>query len=328
MSDGGPILVFGITQRSGTHFLQELLLRHPRVVGAQSILDEDYLVEMSDALELYARVLARRWHNSPRAVETRPLLLESLGDGLGSYLTRLHQIGVNSGDEAAAADYQTGIQLVTKSPTAVNLRRAFQIFPRGRVLVLIRDPRSVVESGMKGLGWSFEQALDNWSRGAAEIAAAETSRDWRAAQARLVRYEDLVADTRHEVERLLEFLDLPVEEYPADAAEDVPVIGSSFFFPDGRTEDSTQDTFWAPVARDATFQPLARRTEWSARMRSRLEWTCGESARRFGYDLDPAPDAPWVGVDNRVADLVHGLHRRSRRLARRVVDAAQLVRMV
>ena len=328
MTDGGPILIFGITQRSGTHFLQELLLRHPRVVGAQTVLDEDYLVEMSDSLELYSRVLARRWHNSPRALDSRPLLLESLGDGLGSYLTRLHQIGVGSGDEAPASlGDDADAVLVTKSPTAVNLRRAFQIFPRARVLVLIRDPRSVVESGMKGLGWSFEQALDNWARGAGEIAAAEASADWKAAQGRIVRYEDLVADTAGEVGRLLEFLDLSVPEYPFEAAEEVPVIGSSFFFPDGRPQDSTQDAFWAPVTRDATFQPLGRRTDWSERMLSRLAWTCGEAAGRYGYQLDAVLDSPVRHIDHRVTDLVHGANRRTRRLARRVVDAAQLTRM-
>ena len=57
------IFILGIMHRSGTNFLNSLLLRHEAVDYA-GITWEDFLLEHAELLEIYAEKTSKHWHES------------------------------------------------------------------------------------------------------------------------------------------------------------------------------------------------------------------------------------------------------------------------
>ncbi len=99
-------------------------------------------------------------------------------------------------------------RLVTKSPSVRHLARFFAFFPSARLLILVRDGRSVVQSGMDTFGWDFDRGCRAWSEAASTIRHFQQAEAARADRWRLVRYEDLVDDTEGQLRRIFEFLGL------------------------------------------------------------------------------------------------------------------------
>ena len=83
---------------------------------------------------------------------------------------------------------------MTKSPSVRHLDRFFAFFPRARLLILVRDGRSVVQSAMDTFGWDFERACRAWAEAANTIDRFQQSESARADRWRIVRYEDLIDD--------------------------------------------------------------------------------------------------------------------------------------
>ena len=92
---------------------------------------------------------------------------------------------------------------VEKSPTnTYGMQRFLELYPQGRGIVMLRDGRDVVCSLMKR-GYGFARAASVWVlEGALTLALAKHPR------VHLLRYEDLVADSRQTLTRLMDFLQL------------------------------------------------------------------------------------------------------------------------
>ena len=131
MDSADPIFIHGVLPRSGTNFLWDLLLLHPDCARAQEPVKEDLFLDRSDHLVRFVDAVRARW--DPRwgtfAAELPDRLYRSIGDGLVSFLW---------------TDRQR--RLVTKSPSVVHLELFFAFFPCARLLILVRDGRSVVQS--------------------------------------------------------------------------------------------------------------------------------------------------------------------------------------
>jgi hypothetical protein len=313
------VMILGITQRSGTHFLHELLLRHEQCIGLTAALDEDYLLDMAAPLITFEQRLVRKWPPEYRVHEHPELLMRSLGDGLTTFLLRL--LEATSESAAPLADLEDGRErvLVTKSPSVWHLDQTFRLFPDARVLLLVREPQAVVESGMSGLGWSFERALTGWAAGARIIRDVRNSESWRPDQVMLVRYEDLVSDADTELKRIFHFLDLSISDYDFDAPDNLPVVGSSFFPVSGRGKD-----LWSsPVVRNENFKPLERRMVWSKRMLTRLGWTCGPYVDQFGYRLDDTSVRGSVALYHHFRGFMSSAQRVTRVTGRQTLDGVR-----
>lgn len=260
----GPIFVLGVLHRSGTNHLFDLLRCHPDCEPAVPIW-EDFLVAHADHLQRYVDAVYRSW-NPAWGVDAsvRRELLGSLGEGLCRFL------------EARCA----GRRVVTKTPSVDHCSLFFDLFPRARLVVLVRDGRAVVESGVRSFRWHRESAIRRFHAAATRIRAFEAvhARD-TPRRHRIVRYEDLCAHPEGVLRELFAFLELDADAYDFDAVTDLPVRGSSALRarPGGRMH-------WRPVPKPADFDPTSRFAEWSRARHERFEWIAGESLRAFGYE--------------------------------------------
>lgn len=258
----GPIFIQGIQGRSGTNFLWDLLLLHPDCSRGREPVNEDMFLDQSDHLAQFVAAVRASW--DPAWGTFGPDVLEQLyagiGEGLVSFLWT---------DRAR--------RLVTKSPSVRHLDRFFTLFPSARLLILVRDGRSVVQSCMDTFGWDFDRVCRAWAQAADTIRRFQQTESARENRWRLMRYEDLVDDMEGQLRSIFEFLGLDAMRYDFEAARNLPVRGSSWF---GRQSNGVH---WEAVAKDASFAPKERWRSWSVKQLDRFDWLAGEQLRAFGY---------------------------------------------
>ena len=253
-----PIFVLGITGRSGTNYLRDLIAVHPQCVTAKAPIWEDFLLDQVKPLLEYAERLQGKW--------------ASWGDGAGSDL-----LPVMGEALTAYLSPDSGRHLVTKTPSVRNLDRFFDVFPSARLVIIVRDPRSVVESAVKSFDADYEGWARDWARGAARILEFRR-RSWGDDRVHhLVRYEDVIEDMRGTLTALFTTIGLDVAVYDFAEAENLPVRGSSQLASDG-------DMHWQPVTRSSDFDPLRRWEHWPTGRLQRVEWIAGPAMEALGYE--------------------------------------------
>jgi hypothetical protein len=277
-----PIFILGITQRSGTNFLFDLLCLHPDC-GAPAINWEDFLVAKSDLLVGYVSSVFSGWRRRGTAQEVEALLYQQLGNGLLSVLAS--RIRAN--------------RLVTKTPSVRNLDCFFKLFPRAYLLILVRDGRAVVESRVKSFGESYETAMRIWAEGADTILRFVDSADGLDLNYLIVRYEDLWHEPERELRRIFAVTRLDPDKYAFSAATSLPVRGSSVFH-----GQENKEVHWKPVEKTAEFNPVSRSNHWSRANHERFNWIAGDRLVRFGYNRKRYKDKEFLWMMwNRVLDL-------------------------
>ena len=268
------IFVLGVMPRSGTNYLWDLLCSHPDCAPAREPVHEDLFLQHAHLLDGYASAVQRAWDPAwgTFADDVPGKLRASLGDGLLSFLW---------------VDRER--RLVTKSPSVRNLALFFRFFPRARLLVLIRDGRSAVQSAMTTFSWDFDTAAHVWAEGAEEIRRFDRAHQDSGLCYRIVRYEDLVDDVDRTMAEILDFLELDRDRFDFSAAASLPVRGSSVFLGPGRATVN-----WDPVEKDAAFAPKERWRDWDPASIRRFEWIAGAQLRHFGYQ--GSPDGPTTAL--------------------------------
>lgn len=287
-----PIFIHGIMPRSGTNFLWDLLLLHPDCSRARAPVREDLFLDHSDHLHAFTETVRAAWDPDwgTFGPDMPSRLRAGLGEGLVSFLwtDREHR-------------------LVTKSPSVRHLERFFDFFPWARLVILVRDGRSVVQSTISTFGWDFDRACREWAEAADTIRLFQRDQAGRANQWRLVHYEALVDDTDGQLRSLFEFLGLEAARYDFDAARSLPVRGSSAF---GRVDG---EVHWAPVAKDASFTPKERWRSWSAAQAARFEWLAGDQLRALGYAAPPRRESIAASIAHSWRDWQWSASRSARR---------------
>jgi hypothetical protein len=270
-----PIFVLGIKERSGTNYLFHLLCLHPSVSHGGPIW-ENYILDRIDVLKEFVTYLFRTWHvnwDVSNAVGSPQLLCELLGRSLVTFLNR--QLDVDGTDLGISR------KLVTKSPSVENIELFFEFFPKSKLIVIVRDGRDLVESGIRTFGWDFEQATREWSR------AAHTIINFLVHQGanpnfKLIRYEDLVTDTELTLKNCLRFLGLNTDEYDFSAAKNLPVVGSS------SVVKGYAPIHWHPQPKENNFNSVGRWKHWSWYRNVRFNWIAADYMREFRYDIKKA----------------------------------------
>jgi hypothetical protein len=263
-----PIFLLGILERSGTNYLYDLIRAHPDV-GVRRPIWEDKLLREATILEQYADTVAASWDqqwNVPQ--EERDNLLRSLGAGLATFVTQ--------GAETS--------HVIVKTPSVANLPLFFDLFPDAPLVVLVRDGRSVTESGVRSFGWSYPLTMKQWAEAARTILDCDSTFRSSGRRYRLVRYEHVLANPRAELTQLFVMCGLNPDRYDFDAAATMPVRGSSTARP---TEDGPVD--WNYLDRPSGFDPAERFAGWDAALRYLYAELAGEPHRYLGYPLDPLP---------------------------------------
>jgi len=277
------IFILGILQRSGTNYLLDLLDLHPDCQSVPTI-GEDHLLANASHLDGFVEGVVKRWNsNWDPDGEWKQVLREHLGQACVSFLVSLAQRVFPTLPR----------YLVTKTPSVENLH-LLSLFPQVKTIVIVRDGRDLVESGMRSFGWSFEAACRQWVEGARQIMKAQEA----GLPFLLVRYEDLQNDLKTQMARICVLLTLELSCFDFEAARDLPVRGSCDF---GRGKGQVH---WSPVAKTAGFKPMHRWAKWSRARQERFSWIAGPTMAYFGYELDSGKSWRfWWTCWNRVVDL-------------------------
>ena len=259
-----PVLVLGMSTRCGSTHLQHLIAAHPdcwtppsfRVDGRDGI-DEDFFLYDADRLAKYLDGLTAR----PNGVQkgAREELWAYVGHGLISF---------------AGRNAPEGARLVLKTPSCKGIAYKERLFPTATAVVVIRDPRDTVASGVAS--WTPDFTLwCEYLRDRLEIVlrAQRTS----GAIDVLVRFERLVHDPHTVVRNLCDALALNPDRYPWDTLRDSPVRGHSGNFREHKT---------APMPKPPGFDPVGRWRDWTPAQAITFDAACGEFARRLGYHME------------------------------------------
>ena len=294
MTTRAPIFVVGVTQRSGTNHLHELLRLHPDVAAPRRI-REDYLTvgtaEVADGVRAIAGRYVPEWIARH---EAEAQLLGRVGGALVGWLA--DDAGLTPDDPR---------RLLTKTPGAHGVRGLADLVPDACLVLLVRDGRDVTASGMRGLGWRWTEGVDTWLAGAREFLRLTGRPLPLGVRVRTVRYEDVVADPVDEVTRLLAWLDLDPTRWDADAARTLPVIGSSFH------TGGADEVHWRPLERPDGFDPRGRADDWPDELHARFVLRAGTELRAFGYPVDRPPATTATG--RAVArETIRGIRRTAR----------------
>jgi hypothetical protein len=255
------LFLLGITKRSGTNFLFDLLRQHPDV-EMRPPLWEDYLLERIGPVADFAAGITslwRDWWDMDEAETNR--FIRSLGGGIETFLT-----------EGATSRY-----VLMKTPTVANVHLSPLLFPSSPVILLVRDGRAVVESARRSFGKTDEEMTRRWAQGArqilnflAEVSPSDPPR-------MLVRYEDLVASTEAELRRLFSALGLDPQNYDYAGAAELPVRGSSV------VRGGAETVHWKPIPRPDGFNPLEHHGKWAPERLAAFAAVAGDALRAFGY---------------------------------------------
>lgn len=237
----GAIFILSPLPRCGTNFLWDLLRLHPYCAAGRSPIWEDYLLKNAQPLLDFADAAQGSWDPvwGPTG-HLRRDLLRHIGAGLIDFMTV---------DERR--------RVVLKSPSFHNLEHFFDLWPEAYLLLLVRDGRDVVHSGMGTFGWSLDGGARGWANEIGRMEEFLKRDDVPKERVRVVRYEDLVHDEA-ELDAILRFLDLPVELFDRTQADKLPIRGSSTH----RGASRAGPVHWDPVERTADFEPVRRWAAW------------------------------------------------------------------
>jgi hypothetical protein len=267
------IFILGLMPRSGTNFLSNLLQLHPDCAPADPVW-EDYLVAHFDLLACYSDTVAGKWDRAWGVTEhTGNDLDVALGNGLANFLE----------------DRCGKPRVISKTPQLDNLDLFYRFFPEGRLLILLRDGRSIVESGARTFGWSQEAAMHSVAEAAQTILRFEQKHPAEENRYRIIRYEDLWQDTETQMQGLFEFLELDPASYDWQQALELPVRGSSEL--EAREAGSIH---WDPVERSAEFDPMSRFADWNDARHYRYNSVAGRDMKPFGYECKEVRDPAFL----------------------------------
>lgn len=296
-TDQVPIFVLGITPRSRTNFLHRLLCQHPDVGSfTQTAAKEDFLVHHAHHLQEYIQKVAWQWAHWGDESDLAASLTKSLGKGIQHFL----------------ASHVEKRFIALKTPSVRGIGRFFDLFPKAYLIVIVRDGRSVVASGMSGFDWDFEAAARYWGQAARTISSFQSSTP--SDTFHLVRYEDLNQHTVKELTSIFKYLDLDPEAYDFEEALNLPVYGSSF------TGDDERGVDWSTVEKSDDFSANRRWDDWDRTRHERFNWLAGAELKTFAYELQfSQPASTGASLYHGALDLAH----RARSAPRRLYHAAR-----
>lgn len=300
----GPIFVLGVMQRSGTNYLNNLLLLHPNT-RPPGIVWEDFHLAHAERLMQYVEENEKHWSDEWRESLDAKLgsesLLKHIGSGIIEFMKAQSSSAAESGD-GSAGEVDPSLRMVSATPSVRNIDLFFRLFPEATPIIVVRNGAALVESGVRSFHWDYEEAMRMWARSARQILNffADPLNQERAL---LVRYVDLVNQIRPSMERVLDFVGLDKNAYDFHAAENMVVMGSS----DVKGKDGA--LHWNALEKPADFNPLDRAKEWGPQLWSRFAWIASEEMHALGFVMEKAPRRPlW----NRLLDRIYGFEAKLR----------------
>lgn len=205
------IFIHGILRRSGTNYLNKLVLTDLSCEQPLTRIRENWFLHHSNSLLRYSDDLLKIYSN-PKWGGTDFPKDELLG-GIGKSLVAFLQSHISSSDK----------RLVTKTPSVQNLKFLDQLFPNVKNIIIVRNPLDVAASAYNTWKVPVDKTISQWNEGCASIYEYEKQ---RSRNYLLIRYEDLISDLKKTFLPCIAFLDLNLEAFNWDKLENLPVYGS------------------------------------------------------------------------------------------------------
>lgn len=291
-----PVFILGITPRSGTNYLRELLTLHPDCARSSHV-GEDFFIQSLSSLDRFLNLVTASWN--PSWGNDPAKLRLSLGQGITSYLA----------PRECPARY-----VVTKTPSCMNADRVVDFFTDARVIIIVRKGQDVVESFIKSFPADFSYAARLWSQGAQEVLRVmQNATLMNSGRLIFIRYEDLYQQNRDTMQKILDFLGLDTARFDFKKSSECPVIGSSTY------RGASAPLSWSPIPKGDDFAPLARSSHWPRLRHYRFNWIAGEVATRLGYTLEFHSRSPMYLAYNLAISLAEAPRRIFRALRPRAM---------
>lgn len=256
------IIVHGITKRSGTVYVGELLSLHPNIYSYPNhIWEIPFLPQTGSIIDLQKKFFLDYEQNVGKIGENDFLPLFG-----ASFIHYLY------------STVPAGRQLLLKMPGVQYLDYFYSVFPEENLLLLVRDGRDVVASTVRT--WPqirFADACRRWDRSAKMVMACHKRFEGREGYW-LSTYEQAVREPNSFVTEACTQFGLNIEQFPFEKISSLPVIGSSTTRKQGKT--------W--IKKPKNFKPVGRWQNWSPWQKFTFKKIAGTSLIDLGYcdDLD------------------------------------------
>lgn len=252
------IHIHGILRRSGTNFLNQLLLLHPEVKQPSIKIRENWFLEYISYLEDYITRLDSHWKNSKWKGDDYSLshLKKAFGQTFINYMKNNDDI--------------SSFHLLTKTPSFKNLNKFKSYFSDSKLLLVVRNPFDVAASTHKTWQTPIKKTLNQWQESVLEAYRLEQNH-----QAFIVRYEDLIANPKLEIEKCLSYLEVDLATYSWGKIDELPIFGSS-----------DQGGKWEVTQKSSDFKSVNKWAKLPEHLLDEMESNNREAINAyFGYDM-------------------------------------------
>lgn len=264
------LFVHGVLPRSGTNFLADAIAIHPHTVQNPGALWEFPLLYVASGADALQREFTFMFPPNGKVMKQYEML---------AYLA--------SGWMKVLQAQSKQHHMLFKSPHMQYVALFPALFPRDRMLILLRDGRDVLHSSLATFGhrWSgksFAAMAAEWAAAVELALSFSTGGALACDQARVVRYEDLVHQGRPAMEQVLAHCGLDGSLYDWASFENLPLRGSS-------TNKAVLEQKWQQEKRPETFNPVGRWHDWPQARKECFKKHAGQMLIAAGY----ADDLAW-----------------------------------
>lgn len=262
--------ILGIMPRSGTNFLENQLRLHPNCKAPGPVW-EDFLISELKQLKKFTRNVQRRWDSywfRNSEIDYSENLNKHLGQSLSNFLVDQLNHDENNSES---------IVLLTKTPTVKGLEYFELFLGHSKLLIIIRDPRSLIQSGQKSFNWNFEKAVLDWKLNAKKIIKYIKSND---NVNNIIKYEDLIVDQNKTIHKALALLNLEVDAFPIQDLNELPVSGSS------ELKEEKGEIHWQATKKSDDFKPENRFKDMSLFKQKFIYHFTKKEIKQLGYDFE------------------------------------------
>jgi hypothetical protein len=173
--------------------------------------------------------------------------------------------------------------VVLKTPHCKNLRVGWELFPEAFHIVIVRDGRDVVDSGIRASYWkTIDEAAEAWREGVAVLRASlDSCSDAQRTVTSIIRYEALVGKARETLLPIVIKLGYASSAECFSQVSELPIYGSSQYGvnPDG-------SFVWRIAQRTSDFNPVGRWRTWDMETVERVHEAIGAELEWLGYEVD------------------------------------------
>jgi Sulfotransferase family len=284
----------GIRVRSGTNYLSKIMSCNSNIqlVPPKKTTDEFPVLRVMDSWEnAFSDFLSK--FNGAKGTFEFSQFVPHLGFAWLTYLISHFSL-------------QPG-HIFLKDPSVRHIDKFFDIFPKSKLIILVRDGRDNVASYMKAglavrahhsflqrskkhlnhlLLRDFISSARDWSASAGKILRFDEKfkNSPFASQYLIVRYEDIYQNPKQMAERIFTFMEVSFDRAILESIANAEVVGSSFYSPAGQ-EDANKPN-WKPTPKTDAFKPMGRWKRWNALQKNLFKRIAGNHLILMGYEKD------------------------------------------